>query len=235
MHGIRPAKLWTPHSRLLGCALIAAASWDLTLRDSDFAISDTPGTLPQGIDFHLEAWGARLGAIRKALAAGPDPPELFFVDPVESAPLVQPSCVADPLTSQTFILDIPTNSSADFDSAIDANATSTPAELFPRTWWFSETRNGISHYRRLDETLMYLRNIMEKEGPFDGVWGFSQGGAMAGILTLLVENPQLHPIFAKEGANWPPPQFKFAILGAGFEPQDQVVRPVQFEGPQWMR
>lgn len=53
---------------------------------------------------------------------------------------------------------------------------------------------------------------------------------MAACLTLLVENPELHPVFAApsrdSGSNWPPPQFKFAILGAGFLPQDEKVRAV---------
>lgn len=127
--------------------------------------------------------------------------------------------------AQTFILDVPTTSSADFDSSVDPASASLADR--PRTWWFSEARDGQAHYRRLDETLEYLRGILENEGPFDGCWGFSQGAAMAGILTLLVENPALHPVFAAPAThgstNWPPPQFKFAILGAGFEPQDSVV------------
>ncbi|KAM0755603.1 hypothetical protein T439DRAFT_320307 [Meredithblackwellia eburnea MCA 4105] len=149
----------------------------------------------------------RMGAIRKALGTGPDSPELIFVDP-------------------TFIVNLPTTSSADFDSTADSTSAN-PADQ-PRTWWFAEPReDGFSHFKRFDETLVYLRDIMEKQGPFDGVWGFSQGGAMAAILTLLVENPALHPVFAapsSTSSTWPPPQFKFSVLAAGFLPMDKEVR-----------
>lgn len=69
-----------------------------------------------------------------------------------------------------------------------------------------------------DETLTYIHDFMVKNGPFDGIMGFSQGACMASILAALVgymlhalidpsqlEQPGLHP-------NWPAepaiPKFK---------------------------
>lgn len=71
---------------------------------------------------------------------------------------------------QTFVVNLPTTSSADFDSSADSSSTS--AADTPRTWWFAESANGQARYERFDETLVYLRDILEKQGPFDGVWGF---------------------------------------------------------------
>ena len=49
-----------------------------------------------------------------------------------------------------------------------------------RCWWNS----GSDHasYQGWDESLDYLRRIIETQGPFDGVLGFSQGAAAAGLL-----------------------------------------------------
>lgn len=94
--------------------------------------------------------------------------------------------------------------------------------------------------------LQHLRDILEKQGPFDGVFGFSrsfpssllpracctdpfvaEGAAAAAVLTALVENPSLDPIFAAPSTNpdvqWPPKPFSFAILSAGFFPLDPKV------------
>lgn len=70
-----------------------------------------------------------------------------------------------------------------------------------------------------------MRKVLEEQGPFDGVWGFSQGAAMAAMLASLVERPSLHPVFAAPGKDWPPPPFKFAIIGSGFLPMDPRCAP----------
>jgi len=49
--------------------------------------------------------------------------------------------------------------------------------------------------------------VWEKQGPFDGVLGFSQGGLLASILCYLQNSPQN-----------PFPKFNFAILIAAFLP-----------------
>ncbi|SGY34371.1 BQ5605_C002g01621 [Microbotryum silenes-dioicae] len=166
----------------------------------------------------------RMGAIKRSLPASV---ELVFA-----------------FLHQTHVVDMPTNSSADFDSSATSNSDS--PETTPRCWWYAEEKEGYRHFAKMDETLEYLREFIITQGPFDGCWGFSQGkttlgswaeqqnislmlitlpagAACAAILTALVENPSLHPIFARDGPNWPPAPFKFSILSAGFMPQDPTM------------
>lgn len=116
---------------------------------------------------------------------------------------------------------MPTTDANKFDS--DASAAPTSEADTPRAWWFAERSQEFRTFRQYEETLVYLRGILEKQH-FDGVFGFSQGAACAAILAALCENPQLDPVFAKPSEDpnvtWPPPPFKFAILSAGFFPLD---------------
>ncbi|KAF9910278.1 Ovarian cancer-associated protein 2 [Lobosporangium transversale] len=81
-------------------------------------------------------------------------------------------------------------------------------------WWTSSPEKPT--YKGFDESLSELRSVLEKEGPFDGVMGFSQGASMASLLQLLLERPYLSPIMS--GCRHDP--FKFAIIVSGFEPRD---------------
>ncbi|KAF9931349.1 Ovarian cancer-associated protein 2 [Linnemannia zychae] len=87
-------------------------------------------------------------------------------------------------------------------------------EAVPYGWWTSSPENP--HYKGFDESLSGLREVLEKQGPFDGVMGFSQGASMASLLQLLLEKPHLSPIMS--GCKHDP--FKFAIIVSGFEPRD---------------
>lgn len=46
---------------------------------------------------------------------------------------------------------------------------------------------------------------MVKNGPFDGIMGFSQGACMAAVIAALLEKPGLHPAWPAEP---PLPKFK---------------------------
>ncbi|KAF9094576.1 Ovarian cancer-associated protein 2 [Mortierella sp. GBA35] len=87
-------------------------------------------------------------------------------------------------------------------------------EAVPYGWWTSSPEKP--HYKGFDESLTGLREVLEKQGPFDGVMGFSQGASMASLLQLLLERPHLSPVMA--GCKHDP--FKFAIIVSGFEPRD---------------
>ncbi|KAF8927567.1 serine hydrolase FSH [Dissophora ornata] len=87
-------------------------------------------------------------------------------------------------------------------------------EAVPYGWWTSSPERP--QYKGFDQSLAGLREVLEKQGPFDGVMGFSQGASMASILQLLLERPHLSPTMT--GCKHDP--FKFAIIVSGFEPRD---------------
>lgn len=80
-----------------------------------------------------------------------------------------------------------------------------------RGWWFS----GPDNYFRavdyseisigLEESVNVIEKTFEEQGPFDGIFGFSQGAAFAAILCAMQQRKELSF------------QFKFAILVAGFK------------------
>ncbi|KAJ5153266.1 uncharacterized protein N7482_009744 [Penicillium canariense] len=100
--------------------------------------------------------------------------------------------------------------------------------------WFrrSNTANPPL-YQGLEEGIAAVAKVLSEEGPFDGVIGFSQGAAMAGMVAALLENGRKAAFgeFEKEvseGAGGVPfpasfaapgfqhPPFKFAIAYSGF-------------------
>ncbi|KAG0317761.1 Ovarian cancer-associated protein 2 [Dissophora globulifera] len=90
-------------------------------------------------------------------------------------------------------------------------------ESIPYGWWTSSPERP--QYKGLDESLTGLRDVLEKQGPFDGVMGFSQGASMASLLQLLLERPHLSHVMT--GCRHGP--LKFAIVVSGFEPRDSAL------------
>ena len=64
-------------------------------------------------------------------------------------------------------------------------------------------------YIGLDESLRVVREAVERDGPYDGILGFSQGATLAALFCLLA---------APTAAS--PAPFRCAILVAGFLPKD---------------
>ena len=60
-----------------------------------------------------------------------------------------------------------------------------------RGWWFSTADQSFSACQPselcagFEESLATLQRAAEREGPFDGVLGFSQGAALVGLLCAL--------------------------------------------------
>lgn len=55
-------------------------------------------------------------------------------------------------------------------------------------WFQRKDAQGVdSWYQRLEEGFATVADVMRREGPFDGVVGFSQGGYMAGAVASLLE------------------------------------------------
>ena len=84
----------------------------------------------------------------------------------------------------------------------------------PKCQWFEKIEHLESgvRYIGLDKGLQHISDVFEKQGPFDGLLGFSQG---AGI-SFLVAAKRQHDMML--GKRYPP--LKFAILIAGFRPRD---------------
>ncbi|ORY79754.1 serine hydrolase-domain-containing protein [Leucosporidium creatinivorum] len=140
-----------------------------------------------------------------------DVAEFVFVDPTHH--------ILVPTVNKPFEI---TRTTDDEPSTIDP-------KYAPRAWWFGESQTGFYDCKGLDASVARLRMILETQGPFDAIWGFSQGAATASLIVGLLEGPHRHPVFAapaREGYSWPPPPFKFAIFNSGFFPKDPRVRAV---------
>ncbi|KZT05383.1 FSH1-domain-containing protein [Laetiporus sulphureus 93-53] len=146
----------------------------------------------------------RMGALRKT--CGKDV-ELVFVD----APYVLTP------VDMAYLSTLSNNSSLEDLGAPEAVKEQDPA-LAPRGWWKAEADRNLA--RGLDDSLAALRDILAKDH-YEGVFGFSQGAAMAAILAALLERPQAHPPFLIDGKP-PHPPLGFCIAVAGFRPRSPL-------------
>ena len=100
-------------------------------------------------------------------------------------------------------LDAPRPATGEFLGQIDEATRGAPLG------WYN-TRDGnrpalSSAYAGLDESLELIRQTCQRQGPFDGVLGFSQGATLAALLCLTTD------------------LFQFAVLFAGYVPRDATV------------
>jgi len=141
-----------------------------------------------------------MGAFRKTCGKEFD---LVFVD----APHVLTPVDMAVLTSQS------PESSLDNLGAAEATTETDPA-LAPRGWW--RVNEDRTQTNGLEDSLAVLRDVLAKDH-YDGVFGFSQGAAMAAILAALLEKPAVHPPFLINGEP-PHPPLQFCVAVAGFRP-----------------
>lgn len=139
----------------------------------------------------------RLGALRKSMGKGI---EMVFVD----GPIV--------------LLPVDLNGASSTASlaalgASEANSTSSDPSITPRAWWKTNPEKTIAH--GLEDSIIILRDILRRDR-YDGVFGFSQGAAMAALLAALLERPHSYPPFLIDGEA-PHPPFKFCIAISGFK------------------
>jgi len=85
--------------------------------------------------------------------------------------------------------------------------------------WYRASDEKPPIYHGLDETLQWLAELFEREGPISGVFGWSQGAVMTAILAALREREPASPF-----------QFDWAVLCGGFLPGDPRYRRY-FEQP----
>jgi hypothetical protein len=108
----------------------------------------------------------------------------------------------------------------------DANpTTSEPPAAY--AWWRRSNTAEPPEYLGLEDGLAAVAAVLKDEGPFDGVIGFSQGAALAAMVTSLLEKPARQESFKKfeseSGIPYPSsfsalehPPLKFAICYSGF-------------------
>jgi predicted esterase len=73
-------------------------------------------------------------------------------------------------------------------------------------WWRRKGDSEPYTYEGLETGLDALATVLQTEGPFDGVIGFSQGGAMAGMLASLLEPDRrqaFEKVYEKGGLRFP--------------------------------
>ena len=106
-----------------------------------------------------------------------------------------------------------------------------PSEAFG--WWRRKGDDPII-YEGLEKGLDVIADTIRKEGPFDGVMGFSQGGAAAAMVASLLEDGEgrmrgYEAARQRGGVGWPmsfledgehgkmiQPAMKFAVVYSGF-------------------
>ncbi|GJJ14043.1 hypothetical protein Clacol_008300 [Clathrus columnatus] len=120
-------------------------------------------------------------------------------------------------------VDIPTDSQAWLDAAATNNLVpkDDPA-LIPRAWWRANADKTVCE--GLERSLESLKEIL-KNDVYDGVLGFSQGAAMAGILAAILERPELYPPYIENGVPIHP-KLQFFVPISGFCPRDPLLETI---------
>jgi hypothetical protein len=69
----------------------------------------------------------------------------------------------------------------------DASSTDDPDAIEAFAWWRRSNTAEPPEYAGLDTGLQTIADLLESEGPFDGVMGFSQGAAAAAMVASLLD------------------------------------------------
>jgi predicted esterase len=99
------------------------------------------------------------------------------------------------------------------------------ADCEERGWWFSQPDRSYNAQETSDctlgfaESLSQINEIFKVQGPFDGVFAFSQGACLAAMLCRIASDMD---------SNYAHIRFKFAILIAGFK-SGQMQHEVYFD------
>ncbi|KAJ2900147.1 hypothetical protein GGI21_004769, partial [Coemansia aciculifera] len=114
------------------------------------------------------------------------------------------------------------------DALEDASEASGQQDFVNLAWWWTRRGGKTVEQRGFAKTLEYIGKVLNEQGPFDGILGFSQGGSLATIIAALLEGRD-GPSFGIE-VNHPP--MKFIVLAGAFRaeaPQYEYIyaKPVE--------
>lgn len=111
----------------------------------------------------------------------------------------------------------------------DASKADDDGEPEAYGWWRRSNTAEPPEYVGIEEGLSVVADTLSKEGPFDGVMGFSQGAALAAMVTSMLEGESRKEAFkaaqskSKLAISYPQPfarlthpPLKFCVLYAGF-------------------
>jgi len=120
-----------------------------------------------------------------------------------------------------------------FEVAPSTNAAGEEQDPDAWAWWRRKGDKEPYTYEGLELGLGKIAEVLKEEGPFDGVVGFSQGGACAGMVASLLEPGRregFEKLYPKGGMRFPEsfeadtgyvegtihPPLKFAVSYSGF-------------------
>ncbi|KAI8852647.1 serine hydrolase FSH [Chytridium lagenaria] len=72
-----------------------------------------------------------------------------------------------------------------------------------RSWWTDD--QGLAGFQ---EAISFIKGCWDENGPFDGIFGFSQGATMAAIM-----GSELSFLHAAKNLRFPPPRYVIAVSG----------------------
>lgn len=111
----------------------------------------------------------------------------------------------------------------------EVDSSKAEEEIEAYGWWRRSNTAEPPEYVGFDDGLSMVANILRQEGPFDGVIGFSQGAAMAAMISSLLEGESRQRAFKETAsksnltipfpssfANLDHPPLKFCVTYSGF-------------------
>ncbi|KAF8548989.1 FSH1-domain-containing protein [Imleria badia] len=155
-----------------------------------------------GYSQNASIFSKRLGALRKAMDKHI---EMVFVD----GPMVLQPVDLDGFTSNAL------------GASEVTSETSDPA-LTPRGWYKANPERAVAN--GLEDALQTLKDVLLQDR-YVGVFGFSQGAAMAALLAALLEKPHTYPAFLVDGES-PHPPFQFCVSVSGFKVNDPLASDI---------
>ena len=100
-----------------------------------------------------------------------------------------------------------------------------------RAWWYAREgkEKGTGEFVGLSASLDFIGSLMQKDGPFHAILGFSQGACFAGILCALLQRRSMsHPLRSHLPGESPPPLA--GLIFSGFKARFPQYNEIYAEG-----